>query len=90
MLFLPQGFNDRGMRIESEHGVEYIVVNFRERGQWFTDEEEQQLKYTGIRSLFGYFLKKDDQHYSIACCGENNLFRCKDDFDLYLKNSLLS
>lgn len=89
MLFLPQGFNERGIRIENEYGVEHIRVNFKNRGKWFTNEEEQQLKEAGIISLFGHFLKKDDHYYSVACCGDNHLFSDKADFDLYLKNSML-
>ncbi len=87
MLFLPQGFNDRGMRIEHEYGVEHIIVWFSQRGQWFTTEEEQQLKEAGIVSLFGHF-NSDEYMYSIACCGENNLFRDGDDLDLYLQNGI--
>ena len=88
MLFLPQEFNAQGMRIEHDYGVEHIVVRFPKRGQWFTEEEQQQLKEAGIVSLFGHF-NSDDHMYSIACCGENNLFKDREDLDLYIKNGLL-
>jgi hypothetical protein len=87
MLFLPQGFDDKGMRIEQEYGVEHIVVRFPQRGQWFTAEEDQQLKERGIVSLCGH-LHTSAYQYSIACCGENHLFRDKEDLDLYLENGI--
>ena len=73
--------DQKGISVCNEYGVEYIEVNFMERGRLLTQMEEFRLYENAIISYVGLKMNQNPTQYSIFCphCFINKLFKSLDD-----------